>query len=132
MYTRIIFTTSQEKINKILENTNFTNVSEVISKNTKDIHKNTIDKIKSDCAQYNLKLFSTREFEDKIDHGDIDLYYSDDIDVKSIIIELFDPIVIKKWTKLLFSYKFSESQYFQIDFIQVTNINLSDFFFLIW
>lgn len=115
----------------LLENTDLTDVTLLVARIPKDIHLCITNEIKELCKSDNFQTFSTKEFEDKIDHGDIDILYTDtNVDIKQRLTMLFNPLVIKRnGTITTFSYKYSDTEYFQVDFNCVTNLELAQFFF---
>lgn len=115
----------------LLNGTIFTSVLDLISRIPKDVHLNVAHTIKQICEENGLYVFVSKEFEDKMDHGDIDMFYVDKtVNVVNLIVRVFKPIVIKcNGTVTTFSYKFSSTEYFQVDFIHVENEELSKFFF---
>lgn len=114
----------------LLEKTSFTDVSKLVSRIPKDVHFQLINKIKEMCKSDGFQVFSTREFDDKMDHGDIDILYVDTrVDIRQRLTKLFNPLVIKRnGTITTFSHKHSDTEYFQIDFIHVTDENMAQFF----
>lgn len=115
----------------LLENTGLTDVTLLVARIPKDIHLHITNEIKELCKLDNLHIFSTREFKNKMDHGDIDVLYTDtSIDIRQRLVRLFNPLVIKRnGTITTFSYKYSDTEYFQVDFNHVVNLELSQFFF---
>jgi len=119
---------SQSDKQNILKNTNFNNVEDLVARIPKDINKSLTDEIIMMVKNEGIDLFSTREFDDKLDFGDLDFYTTTDKDLNPIIKKLFNPIVMKSnGGTITFSYKFSETQYFQIDFGHMTNLKLGMF-----
>lgn len=116
---------------QLLKGTCLTNVIDLVKRIQKDIHLQILNEIQLKCKSENFDVFFSREFDDKMDHGDIDVFYVDtSVDINVLINKLFDPLVLKRnGSVTTFSYKYSETDYFQIDFIRVTNIQLAQFFF---
>lgn len=119
---------SVEEKRKLLEGTQFTKVEDLVSRIPKDINNSLTKEIIEKCRNEGFDFFSTQEFDDKMDFGDFDFYTVDNRDLKPMIIKLFDPLVIhKNGHTTTFSYKFSATQYFQVDFAHITNLKLGKF-----
>lgn len=99
------------------------------------INKDLYLKIKLDCIS-KLKDFinihQIYELADKLDFGDLDLLYLSDpnINILNIVQNIFNPIDYNiNGDVLSFSYEINKDQYFQIDLIKTSNINISIFYF---
>lgn len=114
----------------LLEKTNFTDITLLVARIPKDVHIQITNEIKDICKADGFQAFSTREFENKLDHGDVDMLYTDtSIDIRQRLIKLFNPLVIKRNGQITtFSYKFSDTEYFQVDFNHVRKENMAQFF----
>ena len=107
------------------------NIEDLVCRIPQDIYVVLINEIIDQFDEINnvdVKFF--REFE-KTDHGDLDvLYWDTDVNIIQLIKKIYNPIAIHKNGDVTsFSYKYSDTQYFQIDFIFVKNINMSHFFY---
>jgi len=72
------------------------------------------------------------EAPEKETFGDLDLIYieKEGVDIKEIVNNLFSPNEVFGNDNLYsFSYKINDSDYFQIDLIKVSNINLAQFYY---
>ena len=92
-----------------------------------DIKLNIINKL----SIYN-NFEAIIEAPEKETFGDLDLIYieKEGVDIKEIVNNLFSPNEVFGNDNLYsFSYKINDSDYFQIDLIKISNINLAQFYY---
>ena len=104
----------------------------------------------TNCVRINLKLYNkiksiilskllhynnfipVIEMPGKETFGDLDLIYKckENQDIRFIVNEIFSPYeVFSNGTVFSFSYKINETDYFQIDLIKVSNIEMAQFYY---
>lgn len=121
---------SQTEKEKLLENTGYTNVTDLVARIPKEYYFNIANEFIENCKKENINMFLSREFDDKLDYGDIDIYYSGSVDIIAIIKKVFNPLVLSSNGNVVtFSYKLSNTQYFQVDFISTETPLNAQFFF---
>lgn len=126
---RLLFSKlSTDQKHALLDGTLFTKVEDLVSRISKDVNISLTREIIAMCREEGFEMFSTREFEDKMDFGDFDFYTTDNRDLLPLINKLFNPLVIgRNGHTTTFSYKFSPTQYFQIDFAHISDSELGKF-----
>lgn len=87
-------------------------------------------KILNDLSPY-VNLDFPHEIPNKIDFGDIDILYkaNNNLDFRKLIIDIYNPIEIVCNGQVNSISYFTNSEYYQVDFIKCSNLEMSKFFY---